>query len=59
MTLRELHQALDANNRRYRDGAISRAEWTARNRELADLAKPLGLTLPAFARDDATPQETA
>ena len=47
-----LRDMLAANNRAYRTEAITRAEWVARNRELAALGAPLGMTLPAFALAD-------
>jgi len=47
-----LRDALAANNEAYRTQAITRAEWVARNRELAALGAPLGMTLPAFALAD-------
>ena len=45
----ELTRALRANAELYRTGQITRDEWVATNRQLADQAEPIGWTLPAFA----------
>jgi len=53
-TRQQLRDELAANNRAYRTGEISRAEWVTANRALAERGAPLGMTLPPFAltRDD-------
>jgi hypothetical protein len=40
-----LRDELDANHEAYRFGRISRDQWIARNRELVNEARPLGLDL--------------
>lgn len=45
----QLETALQANNTAYRTCEITREQWIAKNRELNELGKPLGLELPEFA----------
>lgn len=60
VTRQALRDALSAHNEAYRTQVITRAEWVAGNRRLAEQGAPLGMTLPAFAlADDDAGREQA